>query len=85
MLSHLRILPYFETFLFILRTFSVLPNVTAPKSNPSKYTPVKLDFIHRKWISPVEDGFDCVFSAKDNTLSRGIYLFLPFLGWKMEG
>ena len=30
MLSHLRILPYFETFLFILRTFSVLPNVTAP-------------------------------------------------------
>ena len=25
------------------------------------------DFIHHKWISPVEDGFDCVFSVKDNT------------------
>ena len=25
------------------------------------------DFIHHRWISPVEDGFDCVFSVKDNT------------------
>ena len=29
----------------------------------------KRDFIHQRWISPVEDGFDCVFSVKDNTLS----------------
>ena len=44
------------------------------KSNPSKYNPCKAgfhrvsDFIHHRWISPVEDGFDCVFSVKDNTL-----------------
>jgi len=37
------------------------------KSNPSKYNPAKQDFIHQRWISPVEDGFDCVFSVKDNT------------------
>ncbi|MBQ8738693.1 MAG: hypothetical protein IJZ04_04265, partial [Clostridia bacterium] len=28
----------------------------------------KRDFIHQRWISPVEDGFDCVFSVKENTL-----------------
>ena len=28
------------------------------------------NFIHCKWISPVEDGFDCVFSVKDNTLKH---------------
>ena len=25
------------------------------------------DFIHRRWISPVEDGFDCVLSLTENT------------------
>ena len=30
------------------------------------------DFIHQRWISPVEDGFDCVFSVKDNTLMRDV-------------
>ena len=25
------------------------------------------DFIHQRWISPVEDGFVCVFSVKENT------------------
>jgi hypothetical protein len=33
------------------------------------------DFIHRRWISPVEDGFDCVFSVKDNTLSLFFFIF----------
>ena len=34
------------------------------------------DFIHQRWISPVEDGFDCVFSVKDNTLTPlGIFYF----------
>ena len=28
------------------------------------------DVIHQRWISPVEDGFDCVFSVKDNTHRR---------------
>ena len=32
----------------------------------------KRDFIHQRWISPVEDGFDCVFSVKDNTQSRAL-------------
>ena len=33
------------------------------------------DFIHQRWISPVEDGFDCVFSVKDNTLiSEGVII-----------
>ena len=36
------------------------------------------DFIHQRWISPVEDGFDCVFSVKDNTLRRSIFLYELF-------
>ena len=30
------------------------------------------DFIRHRWISPVEDGFDCVFSVKDNTHTPGV-------------
>ena len=31
------------------------------------------DFIHQRWISPVEDGFDCVFSVKDNTHIHALF------------
>ena len=48
------------------------------KSNPSKYNPAKQDFIRHRWISPVEDGFDCVFSVKDNTLMPGGFFYLFF-------
>ena len=37
------------------------------------------DFIHQQWISPVEDGFDCVFSVKDNTLRRVAVLYCIFI------
>ncbi len=52
------------------------------KSNPSKYNPAKQDFIHHRWISPVEDGFDCVFSVKDNTLTAGACGFDSGMGNK---
>ena len=33
--------------------------------------------LHSRWISPVEDGFDCVFSVKDNTLKFPVLFTLP--------
>ena len=48
------------------------------KSNPSVILHCEAgfhresDFIHHRWISPVEDGFDCVFSVKDNTLKMRV-------------
>ena len=44
------------------------------KSNPSKYNPAKQDFIAIA-ISSAEDGFDCVFSVKDNTLTDSTGFF----------
>ena len=50
------------------------------KSNPSAIITLRSrissrsDFIHHRWISPVKDGFDCVFSVKDNTLSSDLWL-----------
>ena len=37
------------------------------------------DFIHHRWISPVKDGFNCVFSVKDNTQMYGVFVFIYYL------
>lgn len=46
------------------------------KSNPSKRTPAKQDFIPPRWISPVEDGSDCAILRFEHHAIAEIFLLI---------